>query len=341
MLLLLACKSPITVLTYNAGLAVGFVPGSNDRAEGTVAAALAEQADVTCLQEVWLPEHRALVTGDNVLVPEPAQVLGDEPACPEGELDSMTACLDENCSDTACADELVDCVFASCVFPFLALESTCQGCVMANVGGDDISVVTDACEAADTAYAYGGSFGTALVTQGEMLETDHLVLDSTTNRRGVQYALIETPMGQVDVFCTHLTAIFDLIPYPRDEGDWETEQRDQIDVLRGWVDEKSTTDTVVLMGDFNNGPDEFPSHYRALSAGYDSGYEGDCTYCEANPLNSEDSEDRVIDHVFTRGFDGTATGTRVLDQAVDVTACGETFEGAPSDHYGVSVLLEP
>ena len=341
MLLLLACKSPITALTYNAGLAVGFVPGSEERAEATVAAALSEGADVTCLQEVWLPEHVALIEGGHLLIPEAQQETGSGPACTEGEVDDLTDCLDENCSEATCADELVDCVFEKCLFPFLALDSVCQGCVMANVGGDDADAITSTCEQETTGYAYGGSFGTALVSEWPLLETNELVLDSTTNRRGVLHARMDGPLGEVDVYCTHLSAIFSLIPYPRETGSWEEEQIAQIGSLRAWIDETSTTDTVLLMGDFNNGPDEHASNFAELSEGWDRTYRGDCTYCADNPLNSEDSEDRVIDHVLTHGFKGDATGTRVLDEGFEIESCGNPREGAHSDHYGVSVLLEP
>ena len=339
LLLTLACNGPMTVATFNAGLAVGFVPGAEDRAQKTADAVNALDSDVVCLQEVWRDDHAALFTDswDHSFAPDAQQEYGDGAACTEDELSGLLECVDENCAD-ACTDELVDCVFDNCAFQFLGLEETCQGCVMANVGGD-IATVTDTCLVEDTHYAYGGSFGTAIVSRHPLVSTEEHVFSSTTNRRSILHAVVDGPRGETDVYCTHLTAIFDLIPYTGDAGSWEEEQQDQIEDLRTFVDETATGE-VALLGDFNNGPDQHVNNYNALKDGYKNPYDGDCTYCRDNPLNSEDSEDRVIDHVLLRDVDADATASRILDQAIDVESCGEVSTGALSDHYGVEVTLD-
>lgn len=336
----LACNGPMTVATYNAGLALGFVPGAEDRAQPTADAVASLDADVVCVQEVWQPEHVALFESgwDHTLMPAAQQEFGDGAACTDEELSGLLECVDENCAD-ACTDELVDCVFDNCAFPFLGLEETCQGCVMANVGGD-IADVTDTCLVEDTHYAYDGAFGTGILSKHPLLRTEEHVLSSTTNRRSVLHAVVDGPRGETDVYCTHLTAIFDLIPYTGDAESWDAEQAAQVDDLRAFVDETATGE-VILLGDFNNGPDQHVNNYNALSAGYTNPYDGECTYCRDNPLNSEDSEDRVIDHVLLRDLDADATATRVLDAAIDVETCGEVNTGALSDHYGVQVVLSP
>jgi hypothetical protein len=43
--------------------------------------------------------------------------------------------------------------------------------------------------------------------------------------------------------------------------------------------------------------------------------------------------------VLVRGFPESATGTRVLDQAVEGESCGEPATLAYSDHYGVQVTF--
>ena len=45
------------VVTYNVGLARGFVDYADQRAEPVAAAVAALDADVVCLQEVWLREE--------------------------------------------------------------------------------------------------------------------------------------------------------------------------------------------------------------------------------------------------------------------------------------------
>ena len=349
LLFLLGCNAPTTFLTYNAGLAVGFVPGAEDRAAKTAEAVNGVEADLVCLQEVWRPDHAELFTSAwaNTYVPEAQQELGDGGACTEDDLETLVECIDENCAD-ACTDELVDCVFDSCAFPFLGLETGCQSCVMANVGGD-VDAVTDTCLVESTTYAYDGSFGTALLSPHRLVDVEEKVFSSTTNRRSALHAVLDGPGGEIDVYCTHLTAVFDLIPYTGDAGSWDEEQKQQIEDLRAWVDE-TAQGPVVLLGDFNNGPSvagmsgDNPNNYTELSKGYDNAYvdaELDCTYCGTNPLNSADSEDRVIDHVLTRDLDGELSASRVLDEAVDVESCGESFEGRLSDHYGVSVTHTP
>jgi hypothetical protein len=95
-------------------------------------------------------------------------------------------------------------------------------------------------------------------------------------------------MGKVDVYCTHLSPVFVTIPYPRDSGSWATEQAEQIEALRGWIDQTKETDTVLLVGDFNTGPaepgidPEVPDDYATLSNGYANFYasaDPECTFC--------------------------------------------------------------
>lgn len=347
-LALLACNGPQTFLTYNAGLAVGFVPGAEDRAARTAAAVGGVDADLVCLQEVWRADHAALFTEGwaSSYVPEAQQELGEGAACTEDELETLQECLDDNCADT-CTDELVDCVFENCAFPFLGLETECQSCVMANVGGE-IDAVTQTCLEESTGYAYGGSFGTALLSPHELVGAEEYVFSSTTNRRSALHAVMQGPAGDVDVYCTHLTAVFDLIPYTGESESWDAEQANQVDELRAWIDE-TATNPVVMLGDMNNGPAvagmpaDNVNNYNALSAGYQNPYvkaELDCTYCSDNALNSEDSEDRVIDHVLFRDFDGDYVSERALDAVIDVESCGATFDGAYSDHYGVMVTAQ-
>ena len=125
------------------------------------------------------------------------------------------------------------------------------------------------------------------------------------------------------------------------KGDQGFEQAQQIGDLSAFVD-GTASGPVVLLGDFNNGPDQHAAHYADLSQGFVSPYvrdSGVCTYCADNPLNSEDSEDRVIDHVLLRDVDLDSASERVLDEPVEIEVCGEAQDGAYSDHYGVRVTI--
>jgi endonuclease/exonuclease/phosphatase family metal-dependent hydrolase len=352
----------VTVIaTYNAGLAIGFVAGAEDRAPKVADAVQALDADVVCLQEVWLPEHVAAIE-DAAADSFPSQVFPEpslpestgEPACAKGDLDNVLACVGDTCGGV-CQDELVDCVFTNCVGQFLQLPKSCQGCTMANVGGtpDEIQAI---CETESTSYAYGGSFGTGILSKHAFVGTpEHepfeeggtLSAPATTNQRGVHHAVIDAPLGEVDVYCTHLSPVFATIPYPRDAGSWAEEQAAQIEALRGWIDD--TRETIVLAGDFNTGPvepgidPEVPDNYAALASGYANFYaaaDPECTFCEDNPLVG-DNFSVLIDHVLVRGFDGEGTGERLFTETIPVESCGDAVDGALSDHYGLALSLTP
>jgi endonuclease/exonuclease/phosphatase family metal-dependent hydrolase len=257
-----------------------------------------------------------------------------------------------------CQDELVDCVFTNCVGQFLQLPKSCQGCTMANVGGTP-EEIQGICEKQSTSFAYGGSFGTGILSKhpfvGDPVHevfaegNDPLDAPATTNQRGAHHAVIDAPLGKVDVYCTHLSPVFATIPYPRDSGSWAEEQAAQIRALSAWIADSKETDTVILVGDFNTGPaepgidPEVPDDYAALASGYANFYasaDPECTFCEDNPLVN-DSTSVLIDHVLVSGFDGEGSGERIFMDTIPVSTCDTTIDGALSDHYGLEMTLTP
>ena len=359
LLLLASCggdKSNITVVTYNVGLAIGFVPGAVERADAASAAVGALEADVICLQEVWTAEHvTAMKAGTaerytDSYFPDPQQIVHTDPSCTVEDVGDLLSCMDEDCAD-ACVDELPTCLFSNCPIDFLNLEKDCNRCVQANVGASTEEVLA-ACTEGGVEYAYGASFGTGILSVYPLIDTEELVFESTSNRRSVLHAVVDHPKGEVDVYCTHLTADLTPIPYPRDESyptqSWEEEQKVQFEELITFMGEGKTGRTI-LLGDLNAGPEtkgadpEFANHYDMIvDAGYVAPFvddEGSCTFCPDNGISSVDSDatGKLIDHIFFKGFDGEFESSRVLDQTVDVETCGEVIDGAHSDHYGVQV----
>jgi len=353
----------ITAVTYNAGLAVGFVEASEARAPHTIDAIAAMEADITCVQEVWRDEHVQLLTnatGDalpnaSFIDPDPGTV-GDA-ACTTDDTADLLTCVSNAGCDMLCPDSLVGCAQANCIVEITALPSVCFECITANIG-QSIDDIVDNCESGSTDYAYEGSFGIGLLTSHQVLASDELVLDSTTNRRGVLYNHLDTPLGEVHAFCTHLTAVFDDLPYPGMYDSWEQEQNLQVQAMLDWIDEKTGGEGAVLaMGDFNNGPvgadyeAEAPDNYDLLmnTGGFANIYIDtpghQCTYCADNPIiakdnSNDDTKSGVIDHVLVRDFEaGTASATakRVGEDSLQVENCEETIDTALSDHYGVSV----
>lgn len=350
-----------TFATYNAGLAIGFVDLANERAPLTAAAIAELDAEVVCVQEVWLDDQVAALqdaarTGfpDQLFLdPEPAVPTGTEPACPPEEADPLEACARANCGDVP-NDQLASCVLGNCGEEYDATSSGCQECLGAAIGGSLDEILETCGSGPGGGFAYGGSFGIGILTRGEILEEDTLVFESTLNRRAVQHARVALPAATVDVFCTHLTAVFDSIPYPRDEGSWAEEQAAQIEAMRRFVDERAGAGGgTILLGDFNTGPAvgelaaEVPGNYEALVAGFANPYldaaDPACTFCADNPLvgGADDDDSVVIDHVLVRDLAGEVVATeRILDEPVDIETEAGTVTSAYSDHYGVSATVE-
>lgn len=348
----------LQVVTYNAGLARGFVDYADQRAPLTSQAVASLGADVVCVQEYWPPEYVAMLSADatdslpnQIFLEDMPDTDVSEPACDASDLSPLKECVEANCSDVI-PDEMVTCVLGRCYSEFTAQSDECQTCLGANVGGDILEVF-EICTGGSATYAYGGAFGIGILTNQTMVDHDHVVLDSTLNRRAVLHAELQTEgFGTVHVFCTHLTAVFTNVPYPREGGSWAEEQAVQIQRMREWIDEKAgAASQVVLLGDFNCGPGgtgyvaEVEDNYNLLADGFTNIYPGmespQCTFCDLNPLNGglDHGESVLIDHVLIRGLAVNATAELILDQDVQVTPDATPITTKLSDHYGVAATL--
>jgi endonuclease/exonuclease/phosphatase family metal-dependent hydrolase len=350
----------IAAVTYNGGLALGFVSAALERRPLVADAVAGLDADVVCLQEIWLADDVSAVTNaaaatlPNTIFPAPVgSGMTGTAACTQTELDPLVTCGTMAGCDTVCGDELVTCIVTNCGPEFTALNTNapgCSQCLQANIGAP-INDILDTCTMESAEYTYGGSFGIGLLTSHAILAQEEKVLDSTTTRRAVIYAQLDTDIGPVHTFCTHLTAVFDEteIPYPKPTGSWQEEQTAQITELLAWVEEKSGGAPVMVMGDMNTGPagDGYAAEVGAnytmftdagLAAPYvDAG--GPCTFCGENPLTGIDhAESVLIDHVLIKGFTAPQTsGSRVLDQEITVPICTVDSPARLSDHYGIHV----
>lgn len=352
-------SAELRLATYNGGLAVGFVDYAEERAPVTTTALAELPVDVLCVQEFWREDHvDALEAATKSALPsaqflEPMPETSGDPACKEGELDELEACVVANC-DGVDPGMLAGCVLQNCNPEYSSLPNPCKTCLGANVG-KSLEEVLAACESGAEAYAYGGAFGIGLLTSAEVVAKDAKVFESTLNRRAVLWAHVRKQgFGEAHVFCTHLSAVFDDIDYPG-EGSWEGEQAAQIDALRAWADEKAGGDGIaILLGDMNTGPAvgssvgaEVPANYEKLAAGYANPFVEStsvaCTFCADNPLvgGADDDESVLIDHILVKGFEGTASAERVMTDEITIEAGGKKITTAYSDHYGVRVTLKP
>lgn len=351
------------VVTYNAGLADGFVDAAVERVPAVIDGIEGLDADVVFVQEVWTPADVTALTDaveesyphSQFLDPMPEEpgVEATGPACPLDESQPLENCARQRCADVP-PDELADCVLEGCGAEFSATCPECQACLAANVGSS-IDEAIETCSQGSAAYAYEGAFGIGFLSAEPIVDQDSLVLDSSLTRRAVLYARVDDPtVGTLHLFGTHLSPVFSDVPFPG-EGSWEEEQLAQIETVREWVESKTGGEgTIVLLGDFNTGPDgvlfegEQVTHYEALADGWKNAYleaqgdEAECTFCSDNPLVGGDGESgAVIDHILVMGHDGGFEAERVLDGAVDIDVDGESVSTAYSDHYGVRAVLRP
>jgi endonuclease/exonuclease/phosphatase family metal-dependent hydrolase len=348
----------LTAVTYNGGLAVGFVDAADARAPLTAQAVADLQADVVCVQEFWNEEHVQLLASaaadsfphQAFTEPQPGMPTAAA-ACTDADLADLATCSEAQGCPDVCADDLVGCVLGKCGAEYNATPEVCRSCLQANVGLPYDDVISS-CKSGTTEYAFGGSFGIGLLSKYPIEAQELTVLESSTNRRGILYGKLATELGEVHVLCTHLSAVFSDIPYPKATGSWAEEQRAQIEVMTAMAAERAGTGRAMLLGDMNTGPAgdgyvaEVPENYQLfLDAGFVNPYvatpDHPCTFCGTNPLvgGNDDTGSVVIDHVLVRGFPESATGTRVLDQAVEGESCGEPATLAYSDHYGVRVTF--
>jgi endonuclease/exonuclease/phosphatase family metal-dependent hydrolase len=251
------------------------------------------------------------------------------------------------------------------------LSGTCTSCLVDNGASGDLDMIEAACLGSgaseedlplppeERSYLLGGAFGVGLLSKLPLMETDTLVLDASTTRRGILYALIDVPdLGEVAVFCTHFTAVLNELRYEGSYETWEGENTAHVQAAIDWIDEKTDRDSqVILLGDLNTGPalpadDILPevaeSYAQLPEADFDDpfldGPNATCTFCTSNALVRQEDTGvgAAIDHIMTRGIDARVTAERILDEPVSVS--GDEDAGTPdelplSDHYGVEATF--
>jgi len=358
-----ACGGEASVVTYNVGLARGFVSYADERLDPAADAIASLDADAVCLQEVWLREdeegnwNKTYLDGisDKAAEAFPYSTWertfnqGEPTGCTLEEGTSLQECAEEFCPDVS-PGELADCALEYCGDLFLSTSSGCQACVAANLG-NSIEVIVERCLGGDGSAAYDGHNGLLMLSAKEPLSTHHLQFTSTLTTRSVLHTELKLPgVGPIDVFCTHLASdLSSILTYPGTEyASYAEEQAGQIDAMMDFIDTHSTTGQVIVLGDLNTGTDELSDNYDLLvNAGYGDPYVAEygdtlCTYCDANTLNGGEGDGgETIDHAMLR-FDN-APEVISVDRILDSTESVTTSEGAMdlhlSDHYGVQLIL--
>jgi endonuclease/exonuclease/phosphatase family metal-dependent hydrolase len=360
--------APLTELafvTFNAALAAGLSPYSEQRLAAIERDLPRLAADVVCLQEVWEPRDIQHIS--QVLAPElpyahfSVRALDGSggvgvATCTDAEAGLLSSCLSESCAGVEGAG-LPLCAVANCAPAFTQVSMACQQCIASNQAATDVQNLAVLCgSGGEGAMAYADQNGLLLLSRVPLLDLGYLTLESSLGDRGALSARLQTDFaGGVDVVCTHLAASLSQTPYTGPHGSWEGERLFQIEQLSEYVAGlRQPGRSLALLGDLNCGPETpqaeaaSPDAFaRFTSAGFESVYagaDGRCTFCSDNPLDSQEGQDgagAILDHVLLSQFPEalTRSALRVLDDSIVIAVGEETLETARSDHYGVQVTV--
>lgn len=385
----------VRVDTFNVALAGAFVPNEAERRGPVIDAVAALESDIVCLQEVWeqtdkdafraaatgrFPHVASFTTDFDTPVDDPRDQNGMVPPTPttppcagatlRANLEAALTCLDANCSTMPGSDDgqttSAACAEANCVGAVAALllgdaESLrCYSCLTTSLPTETFGDMREICTTEVNAeVAFRGQSSTMILSRHPLSDVENFVLPGTWNRRVVTIATATLPNGQaLDVYCNHLTPIFEglAFPYtgPYGEGEtgpagWQAEQRLQVEQLITRVAARSGTRPAVILGDFNTGPAagasvvaEAPDTYARLAAAFlpavASDFTPTCTFCPSNPNVGGSGPPVWIDHIFVSGLGADAVLSTALTFDEPVVTVGD--QRVPlSDHYGLAATL--
>jgi endonuclease/exonuclease/phosphatase family metal-dependent hydrolase len=307
----------VRVATFNAGLAVGYLPNVRERLPRVVEALSALDVDLLFVQELWLDEHwERLTSALAKRLPHafrPPHVVVASGGCTKEQLAPFIACANKHCAGLR-DEALARCVVRHCATYGLTLAPSCINCMTQNITGS-LEEMTGRClgEATDGKHApiaYGGSFGTGLISRAPLEDIDTLTYRSSINARGAIYA---RTLG-IHVFATHFSP----------GGLGGSEQGPQFDAFVDFAAAKRGP--AVLLGDLNTSAGS-PLFAKLVQAGFR----------EPDKLDTRPTcYSSRIDHILVRDVDETVTTERILDGRITLPSGERT---TLSDHFGVLATL--
>lgn len=395
-----AAPETLTVETYNVGLAGAFIPFEAQRRAAMGPALAADTSDVICVQEAWLESDKeAIATAVRARFPyvarwqhslETAVDSEIDPMCPvvpestgapcasmgsQTSLNAGLSCLTRNCSTMPNSEmgqtTSTSCAQAMCVGEVANLITTgaeglrCYGCLAPNLPTETFASIRSQCTTNPRAgLAFGGQSGVMILSRYPLSNTEVRVMPGTWNRRVIARATVNVPgRAPVNVYCNHLTPVFNSIAFPYtgrygcgETGPlgWESEQRAQARRLAQYVTATAGANPAVIAGDFNAGPEQMAAGRPTIQAEAEdtfndlrtqfthavaANYVPSCTYCGDNFLTG--GTDPVwIDHVFLRNLSASSVLSTERTHVEASVAVPTAPNRVPlSDHYGLRVTL--
>ncbi|MDB9786804.1 endonuclease/exonuclease/phosphatase family protein [Bacteriovoracaceae bacterium] len=361
----------ITGISYNAGLAYGFVHYAEQRRPHLLEALKTQNtdADIVCLQEVWnqsdiyqFKSQLKNIYPHSFSVEAKQTFTQNSPACRATNIigsGKFGTCVLSNCTSES-GDKFTDCIINTCRESMDTLKQEnreCAAALFSQVGSSLIEGLTSVLNPFKKVglFAYEGSTGLILLSKHPLKNKRHIdmVGQSTLNHRGALYAEFDLNNRTHQVVCTHLTADLDLsAPYTGLWKDWGNENKEQTNILLSYLEGSSTDGIKLLMGDFNSGPEftgvlaELKNNHSIIEqAGYKTPIvdQYECSYCSDNTL-VESKNNNLIDHVFYQLSDDqqfdSADSRIIYKNQVSITDDENDLQTVNlSDHFGVKVKI--
>lgn len=387
----------VQIDTFNVALAGAFIPHEQARRAPILEAIRQMESDIVCLQEVWEQADKDMITAgvsdtfphvvsfttdystpiddataQDGSVPDPFTTAPCESAALQPQVEAAIQCLQDNCNtmpgsdlgqttSSACAQE--QCIEEVTTLLLGADEALrCYSCLATSLPVENFQEMRNLCSTEVGAdIAYRGQSSVMILSRHPLTNADNFVMPGTWNRRIVATATAELPNGVgVDVYCNHLTPVFDSLafPYTGQYGDdrvgkdgWAAEQQLQAQKLLNYINGRSGSDTpAFVLGDLNAGrafPDqnifeESPTTLDILEGqlvqAVTPDYVPACSHCPDNAVAGDATTPVWIDHIYMQNIDvENVLSTELTYTERTVMAGGEMVP--LSDHYGLRSVV--
>ncbi len=383
--------------TFNIALAGAFIPHENERRQPLADAIAASESDVLCIEEAWRQSDKDLIVAAAkatfpyaVSIEHDLATPIDDPADKNGKtpepyttppcgtpdlvdkMNAAIACVAASCSTIPGSEDgqttSTDCAAMHCTGAAGALIAgdadalRCYGCLASSLPTSTLKDIRVSCTTdVNAGLAFGGQNGLVILSKLPLRETGARVLPGTWNRRVILYATADLPGGgSVDLYCNHLSPIFDdiTLPYTGRYGAgqsgsqaWAAEQLLQAQKLVAFVESRTgAAGKAIIAGDFNASSKYEEDGKTVLYAegtltkglldkelvhAVAAGYAPECTYCGSNAnVGDSTAHDVWIDHLYLWG--ATAEGVESTERTYDEDVVAVTGGKVPlSDHYGL------